>query len=311
MEKSKVYIISGPTAVGKSAVAMSLAKKLNGEIVNCDSVQLYKHMDIGSAKPAKSDMASVPHHLFSIVLPDFKMTAATYQQIALATIDDILSRGKTPIVVGGTGLYMNAIMYDMDFAGQELEDEDVQSNRRLELEKMAEKMGNEYMHAYLSGIDPDSAQRIHPNNIRKVIRAIEAFETGDGIKPLDSCPLNSKYDFELFVLNMDRKWLYDRINRRVIEMYKQGLFKEVKSLVDMGYSIENSSMKAIGYKEVLSYLNGELSGPETIKLISKNSRRYAKRQITWFKRYEFAKWIEIGTEDTVSDITDSIINMSK
>lgn len=299
---NKVYIISGPTAVGKSAVAIQLAKKLDGEIVNCDSVQIYKHMDIGSAKPSEAELKEVPHHLFSIVNPDYKMTVATYQKLAFAIIDNILERGKTPIVVGGTGLYLNSIIYDMDFAGKA---EDV--TRRKELEEMAKKMGPEYMHAYLSGIDAEAAERIHPNNVRKVIRAIEAYELGDGIKSLSSCPLNDKYDFEFFALNMDREWLYDRINRRVISLIKQGLIAEVEGLIDMGYSPENPSMKAIGYKEVVSYIQGEVDQVTAIKLIMRNSRRYAKRQITWLKRYDNVKWIEIERNETLGSVIERML----
>lgn len=302
MENNKVYIISGPTAVGKSAVAIQLAKKLDGEIVNCDSVQLYKHMDIGSAKPSDAEINEVPHHLFSIVNPDYNMTVATYQKLALAVIDNILERGKTPIVVGGTGLYLNAILYDMDFAGKP---ED--SERRKELEAMAEKMGPEYMHAYLSGLNPETAERIHPNNIRKIVRAIESYELGEGIKPLSSCPLNTKYDFEFFALTMDREWLYNRINRRVIELIKAGLIDEVKTLLDMGYSLENSSMKSIGYKEIVAYLEGELEQAEAIKLVMRNTRRYAKRQLTWLKRYDNVKWIEIHKNETIGSIIDRML----
>lgn len=298
-----VYIISGPTAVGKSAVAIELAKLINGEIVNCDSVQLYKGMDIGSAKPSLEEMSTVPHHLFSIVDPDYNMTVATYKKLATAAINDILRRGKTPIVVGGTGLYLNAILYDMDFAGS-VDD----GSRRKELEEMAERLGAEYMHNYLSGIDPESAARIHPNNLRKVIRAIEAFELGDGIKDLKSCQINPNYYFRFIALNMDRDLLYERINRRVLDLIKNGLIDEVKGLMDKGYSLEDSSMKSIGYKEIISYLNSECDIKQAVEDIMKNSRHYAKRQITWLKRYEFLYWVNIKKGDTVRDIITDIAN---
>ena len=173
MENRTVYIISGPTAVGKSLISYYLAKKIGGEIVNCDSIQLYKYMDIGSAKPSDREMDVVKHHLYSIVEPDESMTVARYRDLALDTINEILSRGKTPIVVGGTGLYLNSILYDMTFANSEADEK-----RRAELEAIAEEHGNEYMHAFLEAIDPDAASRIHPNNLRKIIRAIEAFEYG-------------------------------------------------------------------------------------------------------------------------------------
>lgn len=299
---NKVYLIAGPTAVGKSSVAIELAKKLNGEIVNCDSVQVYKYLDIGSAKPNSTEMQSVKHHLFSIVDPDYNMTVATYQKLALACIDNILERGKTPVICGGTGLYINAILYDMDFAGN-IDD----GSRRTELEKMAEENGNDYMHQYLTAIDPESAKRIHPNNIRKVIRAIEAFELGDGIKSLDECPLNPNYDFKFYALKMDREPLYERINERVDDLISRGLLNEVQSLVERGYK-DTAAMKSIGYKELVEYINGETDLETAIDNIKKNTRHYAKRQYTWFNRYDNVNWINVKNEDSVTDITYKIFN---
>lgn len=303
MENNSVYIISGPTAVGKTQIAIALAKLIDGEIVNCDSVQLYKSLDIGSAKPSAEEMASCPHHLFSLVDPDYNMTVATYKKLATATINDILKRGKTPIVVGGTGLYLNSIMYDMDFAGK-IDD----GSRRKELEEMAEKMGSQYMHTYLSGIDPESAERIHPNNLRKVIRAIEAFELGDGIKDLKDCKPNNDYTFIFIALNMDRERLYDRINRRVDVLIQKGLCEEVKQLMDRGYNLDNPSMRSIGYKELVDYYNGECTLEEAVEDIKKDSRHYAKRQITWLKRYDNCKWIYIKEGDTTVDVLKKIVD---
>ena len=303
MNKNKrVYIIAGPTATGKSQVAYYLARRINGEIVNCDSVQLYKYMNIGSAKPSEEMMTYVPHHLFSIVEPDYNMTVATYQKLAFAVIDDIIERGKTPIVVGGTGLYINSLLYKMNFAGKK---EDLE--RRKELEKMAEENGSEYMHEFLAAIDPSSAERIHPNNIRKIVRAIEAYELGDGIKGLDECEKNSDYDFKLFALNMDRDWLYERINKRVVHLINDGLVEEVKFLVHMGYDDSCPAMKAIGYKEILEYMNGNNSLEEAVDEIKKNTRHYAKRQLTWLKRYDDVKWLDIPKNVSVGDIVDQIL----
>lgn len=303
MNKNKrVYIIAGPTATGKSQVAYYLARRINGEIVNCDSVQLYKYMNIGSAKPSEEMMTYVPHHLFSIVEPDYNMTVATYQKLAFAVIDDIIERGKTPIVVGGTGLYINSLLYKMNFAGKK---EDLE--RREELEKMAEENGSEYMHEFLAAIDPSSAERIHPNNIRKIVRAIEAYELGDGIKGLDECEKNSDYDFKLFALNMDRDWLYERINKRVVHLINDGLVEEVKFLVHMGYDDSCPAMKAIGYKEILEYMNGNNSLEEAVDEIKKNTRHYAKRQLTWLKRYDDVKWLDIPKNVSVGDIVDQIL----
>ncbi len=303
MTKKTVYIISGPTAVGKSLIAYYLAKRIDGEVVNCDSIQLYKHMDIGSAKPTEREMKSVKHHLYSIVEPDDSMTVARYRTMALETIEDILSRGKTPIVCGGTGLYLNSILYDMRFAESEADEE-----RRAELEALAEANGNEYMHQYLEALDPEAAARIHPNNIRKIIRAIEAFEYGKGVLDLSECPMNPEYDFRFIALNMEREWLYDRINKRVKRLISEGLVEEVQDLLDKGYDPSLPSMKGIGYKEIIGYLNGEYDLVDAAELTMKNTRHYAKRQITWLKRYEFARWVEIKKGDTVGDIVSSIIN---
>ncbi|MBQ0040690.1 MAG: tRNA (adenosine(37)-N6)-dimethylallyltransferase MiaA [Clostridiales bacterium] len=302
MSKGKVYVIAGPTASGKSAVAYYLAKRINGEIVNCDSIQLYKQMDIGSAKPSPEMMADVPHHLFSIVDPDFNMSVAKYQELAFACLDNILARGKTPIVVGGTGLYINSLLYKMDFAGNQDD-----GTRRAELEQMAEEMGSDYMYTYLQGIDPESAERIHPNNVRKVIRAIEAFELGDGIKSLDECEKNTDYDFVFCALNMEREWLYEIINNRVINLLNMGLIDEVKALKANGYTVDMPSMKGIGYKEVFAYLDGELDADTLVEEIQKDTRRYAKRQMTWFKRYNDINWIDVPKEVSVGELVDKII----
>ena len=306
MNNKTVYVIAGPTASGKSAVAYYLAKRIDGEIVNCDSIQLYKYMDIGSAKPSDKMMIEVPHHLFGIVNPDYEMSVATYQKLAFACIDDILDRGKTPIVVGGTGLYINALLYNMDFAGSRDD-----GTRRKELEQMAEENGNEYMHQYLSAIDPESAERIHPNNLRKVIRAIEAFELGDGIKSLDELKYNNNYDFRFFALNMEREWLYRRINQRVVHLVNEGLIDECEELVHMGYKADDPAMKGIGYKEVFGYLDGEKSLEDTMNEIKRDTRRYAKRQLTWFRRYKDVNWIDIDKDANVGEIVDKIQDISK
>ena len=300
--KNTVYIISGPTASGKSIISYYLAKRINGEIVNCDSIQLYKYMDIGSAKPSEKAMSEVPHHLYSVVDPSKNMTVAEFRKLALAAIDDILSRGRTPIVCGGTGLYLNAILYDMDF-GAVADDEE----RRQELEKLAEERGSIYMHEYLEGLDPGAASRIHPNNTRKIIRAIEAFEYGRGIKDLSECELNPDYDFKFFAITMEREWLYERINRRAARLITEGLVDEVTDLLKMGYTPDLPSMKGIGYKEIIGFLNGEYDLFDARELIQKNTRHYAKRQYTWLKRYDFVKWIDIRKGETVGEVVDRIL----
>lgn len=302
----KVYVIGGPTAAGKSIVALYLAKRIQGEIVNCDSVQLYKYMDIGSAKPSQKDMNTVPHHLYGFVDPADDITVAQYQQLAFNKIDGILSRGKTPIVVGGTGLYLNSLIYKMSFAAKP-----INLKRRDELEHLAEVRGKDYLFELLSAVDPEAAARIHPNNIRKIIRAIEAYELGSKLESMDKLEPNTKYDFKINIVNMDREWLYNRINRRVDKLMEEGLLKEVKHLLAMGYNHDTPAMKGIGYKELLSYLDGKSTLEEAVIDIKTNTRHYAKRQLTWFKRYENAHWVEIKKGEMVGHIVDDILEASK
>jgi tRNA dimethylallyltransferase len=302
----KVYVIGGPTAAGKSIVALYLAKRIQGEIVNCDSVQLYKYMDIGSAKPSQKDMNTVPHHLYGFVDPADDITVAQYQQLAFNKIDGILSRGKTPIVVGGTGLYLNSLIYKMSFAAKP-----INLKRRDELEHLAEVRGKDYLFELLSAVDPEAAARIHPNNVRKIIRAIEAYELGSKLESMDKLEPNTKYDFKINIVNMDREWLYNRINRRVDKLMEEGLLKEVKHLLAMGYNHDTPAMKGIGYKELLSYLDGKSTLEEAVIDIKTNTRHYAKRQLTWFKRYENAHWVEIKKGEMVGHIVDDILEASK
>lgn len=302
----KVYIICGPTAAGKSIVALYLAKRVKGEIVNCDSVQLYKYMDIGSAKPTQKDMKAIPHHLYGFVDPSDDITVAQYQKLAFEKIDEILARGNTPIVVGGTGLYLNSLIYKMSFAAKP-----INLKRRDELEHLAEVRGNEYLFELLSAVDPDAAARIHPNNIRKIIRAIEAYELGSKLESMDKLEPNTKYEFKINIVNMEREWLYTRINRRVDKLMEEGLLKEVKHLLSMGYNSETPAMKGIGYKELLLYLDGKATLEEAVNNIKTNTRHYAKRQLTWFKRYENAHWIEIQKGQMVGNVVDEILEASK
>lgn len=301
-KKPTVYVIAGPTAVGKSRIAMMLAKNINGEIVNCDSVQIYKYLDIGSAKPGKTEMKKVPHHLYDFVDPREPLTVAEYQKLALEKIDEIISRNKTPIICGGTGLYLNSILYEMDFAT-------ATSNpiRRKELLELSKKNGSTYLYEHLAAVDQEAAARIHPNNTRKIIRAIEAFELGSGIKPINECKLNSDYNFKLFGITMDRDWLYERINKRTLKLAKSGLINEVIKLKEMGVSPDLPAMKAIGYKEIYSYLDGNITLKEAITEVMKNTRHYAKRQLTWLKRYDDLKWVEVHKGDRLSGIVLKII----
>ena len=308
MKDRRILVIAGPTAVGKTEYAIEAAKAFDGEIVSCDSMQLYQYMDIGSAKPTLEERAQAVHHLIDFLDPREDFSVARYQQLARAAIDDILSRDKLPIISGGTGLYLNSILYDMDFAGAS---ED--AVLREKLRNIAEAEGSEALHDMLAEMDPTAAERIHPNNTKKIIRAIERLQAGEGtVRPFDGIITeNPDYDPLMVCLTRDREELYDRINRRVDALIDDGLVDEVKNLTAMGLTADDISMKGIGYKEIIAYLEGECTLQEAIETIKKNTRHYAKRQLTWFRRYdkitvvnlseylndeeakgEFLKWLE-------------------
>ena len=283
MNDRRILVIAGPTAVGKTEYAIEAAKAFDGEIVSCDSMQLYKNMDIGSAKPNESERAEAVHHLIDFLDPRDDFSVARYQDMARETIDDILSRGKLPVISGGTGLYLNSIIYDMDFAGAAGDEE-----LRQSLKAKAVSEGPEALHDMLRELDPAAAERIHPNNIKKIIRAIERLEAGEGeVRPFDAnISENPAYDPLMVCLTRDREELYDRINRRVDLLIDAGLVDEVRSLTEMGLTAEDISMKGIGYKEIIDYLDGKATLEEAIDTIKKNTRHYAKRQLTWFRRYD-------------------------
>ncbi len=300
---NKIVAICGPTAVGKTAYSIEIAKKFDGEIVSCDSMQLYKYMDIGSAKPSLDELNQVKHHLIGIVDPSEMFSVAKYKELANDAIDDIISRGKLPIIAGGTGLYLDALLFDLDFAAEPSDD-----NLRDELYKIAEEKGNLELHAILNECDPDSAKRIHPNNVRRVVRAIESAKSGNKLKDFaKDLSLNDKYEFILIGLRRDREELYNRINRRVDVLVKEGLFEEVKMLREMGLSESDISMKGIGYKEVLAYFDGKYDLETAIDTIKKNTRHFAKRQITWLKRYDDMKWFDLSESKDDKDSIREII----
>ena len=280
--KKKLLIIAGPTAVGKTNLSIKLAKELNGEIVSTDSMQIYKYMDIGSAKITKAEMEGIPHHMIDVVDPGTPFSVAEYKSVAIKCIDDILSRNKLPILVGGTGLYINALTCNMNFTEANSDEE-----YRKELESLAEKNGNEYIHNMLKDIDPISYKEIHYNNRKRVIRALEVYKLTN--KPFSSFNsgeefYNGPYDVNYFVLNMDREKLYERINLRVDIMIEKGLIEECIKLKNMGYNSLMQSMQGIGYKEVFYYLDNKITYDEAIEMIKQGSRNYAKRQLTWFRR---------------------------
>ena len=282
MNSKRILVIAGPTAVGKTEYAISAAKAFDGEIVSCDSMQLYRYMDIGSAKPTRREREEAVHHLIDFLDPRESFSVARYQSLARAAIDEILARGRLPIISGGTGLYLNSILYDMDFAGAEGDEK-----LREELNEKARTEGPQALHDMLRQLDPEAADRIHPNNIKKVIRAIERLRAGEGkVRPFDRAEsVNKAYDPLMVCLTRDREELYDRINRRVDLLIEQGLVEEVRSLTAMGLTAEDISMKGIGYKEIIEYLDGETTLEEAVFKIKKNTRHYAKRQLTWFRRY--------------------------
>lgn len=281
MDKS-IVILTGPTAVGKTEISINLAKKISGEIISCDSIAVYKGMDIGSAKISKDEMGGIPHFLIDELNPDEDFSVFTFKQYATKYIDEIISRGHIPILTGGTGFYIQAVLYDIDFCKNE--DDGV---IRKELEQIYEEKGEDYLYDMLKEVDPEYAEIVHKNNVKRVIRAIEFYrQTGTKLSEHNSNEMQnvSPYNFAYFVLNDDRQNLYNRINKRVDIMVEQGLFAEVEGLRKKGYDKDLVSMQGIGYKEVLMYLDGEISKDEAIELIKKNTRHFAKRQLTWFRR---------------------------
>ncbi len=290
----KIIAVAGPTAVGKTKFAIEIARAFNGEIVSCDSMQIYKYMDIGSAKPSPEERAAVPHYLVDTVDPRESFSVARYQKMARSAIESILARGRLPVVSGGTGLYLNAILYPMDFS-----DSPGDSAYRQRLEEICQKEGKESLHKMLRELDPEAAEGIHVNNTRKIIRALERINQGEkkirafrAVEKMDTC-----YDAVLIGLTRRRDELYDRINRRVDDLMDMGLLQEVEGLRLMGLTKEDIAMKGIGYKEIMEFLEGSCSLDEALENIKKNTRHYAKKQLTWFRRYDRIKWYNISDFD--------------
>ena len=284
-----LVIISGPTAVGKTKISIELAKKIGGEIISADSMQVYQHMDIGSAKITKEQMQGIPHHLIDFLPPTQPFNVALFQKLAKESILGIYSRGKIPIIVGGTGFYIQAVLYEVDFT--ENNDE---NDIRKELEALADEKGNSYLHKLLFEIDQESASFIHENNRKRVIRAIEYFKlTGEKISLHNAVQKekNSPYQFHYFVLTDHRENLYKNINNRVDWMMENGLLEEVILLKNMGCKRDSVAMQGLGYKEIFKYLEGECTLEEAVNEIKQSTRHFAKRQLTWFKRETDVLWI--------------------
>ncbi len=287
--KPPLLVLTGPTAVGKTKLSISLAKAINGEIISADSMQVYRHMDIGSAKIRKEEMEGVPHYLVDVLEPEEEFHIVKFQQMAKEAMKEIYSRNKIPILVGGTGFYIQSVTKDIDFTEAEQE-----NAYRQELETLALEKGSAFLHEKLREVDPQSAEEIHENNVKRVIRALEFYEqNGFPISQhnAEQKQRQSPYQLAYFVLNAPRPLLYERIDRRVDEMIQEGLVKEVQTLKERGCHRGMVSMQGLGYKEILDYLEGNCSLEEAVRILKRDTRHFAKRQITWFKREEDVTWV--------------------
>lgn len=287
--KKPIVVLTGPTAVGKTELSIQLAKVIGGEIISADSMQVYKHMDVGSAKITPEEMDGVRHYLVDELEPFDEFHVVKFQEYAQKYLNEIYAHGKIPIIAGGTGFYIQALLNDIDFTEQESD-----SAYRKELEVLAEEHGNQYLHDRLKEVDPESAEAIHPNNRKRVIRALEFYqETGRKISEHNAKEQmrTSPYNFAYFVLNDERSHLYKRIDARVDKMIEDGLEAEVRRLKEMGCTKDMVAMQGIGYKEMLSYLDGDYSLEEAVYIIKRETRHFAKRQITWFKRERDVIWL--------------------
>lgn len=284
-----LVVLTGPTAVGKTALSIAFAKSIDGEIISADSMQVYRGMDIGSAKIRKEEMDGVPHHLLDILEPDEPFNVMIFQQLAKKAIEEIYDRGHIPILTGGTGFYIQSVLYDIAFT------EETDNSVRIRLEREAEEKGAAYLHEKLAAVDPVTAENIHANNIKRVIRALEFYE-------LNGYPLSehnererqkkSPYLFRYYVLNEPRELLYERIEKRVDQMLTEGLVAEVEALKERGCTRDMVSMQGLGYKEILDHLAGICTLEEAIDTIKKDTRHFAKRQLTWFRREREVTWVE-------------------
>lgn len=290
MQQKPMIILTGPTAVGKSALSVELAKKINGAVISADSMQVYRHMDIGSAKITPEEMQGVTHYMIDELEPDEEFHVVRFVTMAKEYLKEIYADGKIPIIAGGTGFYIQALLYDIDFTEQQCDE-----TYRRQLEDLAREHGAEYLHGILREVDPASAEAIHANNIKRVIRALEFYHlSGKKISEHNETERQkqSPYNFVYFVLTDERAKLYERIDRRVNAMIEAGLVEEVKKLKSMGCSREMVSMQGLGYKEILAYLDGGCTLEEAAYIIKRETRHFAKRQLTWFKRERDVIWLD-------------------
>jgi len=298
-----ILVIVGPTAVGKTELAVRVAKQVDGEIISADSMQVYRGLDIGTAKPTETERQGVPHHLLDVVAVDQEFSVADYQLMVEDILMDLAKRGKTPILTGGTGLYIRAVLEGFVFDSQGKDDD-----LRARLQEVAESQGNIALHRRLAVVDPDTAKRLHPNDRRRVIRALEIYHTtGQPLSQhLDAQKqLEPRYQAVKFGLARNRPRLYQRIDARVDQMIEAGLLDEVKNLLEQGLAEGATAMQALGYKELVGYLRGEYDLAEAIRLLKRDTRRYAKRQLTWFRRDEEIIWLDLD-KLTIEDATDKI-----
>lgn len=301
--KQPLIVLTGPTAVGKTSLSISLAKAVKGEIISADSMQVYKKMDIGSAKIRSEEMQGIPHYLVDVLEPEEEFHIVKFQQMAKKAMEDIYSRGKIPILVGGTGFYIQAVTKDIDFTEAQQE-----NDYRKELEALAEEKGGEHLHEMLRKVDPVSADAIHAHNVKRVIRALEFYhQNGSPISAHneEQKQHESPYNLAYFVLNMPRELLYERIDLRVDQMMKEGLLEEVSRLKEEGCHRGMVSMQGLGYKEILAYLDGEYPLEEAVRVLKRDTRHFAKRQLTWFRREQEVTWVN---KDQFSYQEDQILD---
>lgn len=306
MKQKPMIILTGPTAVGKSALSVELAKKINGAVISADSMQVYRHMDIGSAKIMPEEMQGITHYMIDELEPDEEFHVVRFTTMAKEYLKEIYAAGKIPIIAGGTGFYIQALLYDIDFTEQQCDEA-----YRRQLEEQAKEHGAGYLHEMLRKVDPASAEAIHANNVKRVIRALEFYHlSGQKISEHNETERQkqSPYNFAYFVLNDERAKLYERIDKRVDAMIEAGLVNEVQKLKDMGCSREMVSMQGLGYKEILAYLDGEYTLEEAVYIIKRETRHFAKRQLTWFKRERDVIWLDKQTfgYDDAAILTDMI-----
>lgn len=309
--KKPLIVIAGPTASGKTDTAVLLAKKINGEIISADSMQVYKYMDIGTAKPAKEEMQGIKHYLIDELYPDEQFNVMVFQKKAKQYMEEIYEKGKIPIIVGGTGFYINALINDIHFVPTN-DDE----SYRKELYEMAKKQGANVLHQKLQELDPVSANTIHENNIKRVTRAIEFYHlTGKKFSEYneEEKKKQSPYNTAFFIFNMEREKLYKRINLRVDKMIEQGLVQEVKNLLEKGYIFDLVSMQGLGYKEMIPYIRGEITIQQAIEQLKQSTRHFAKRQLTWFRRQNDGIWLDLtncSKECIINDIYDYLAKLN-